>query len=165
MGWSCQDLFEQVRHIKITLPLAIASFFVLPACTPGAKPTAPGTYTLDMEEVIEAMQEKWDAHADELSEKDAKRSRAFANTLLDMLKSITATLEVRADKTFEITMKGDRLWVELNGKQVIENARLPGIPSRGRLGLQHHGGKDRAGKWRSPPALVQFRNISIKELR
>jgi hypothetical protein len=65
---------------------------------------------------------------------------------------------------FEITMKGDRLWVKLNGVQVIENAQLPGIPSRGPIALQHHGGKDKEGQWRSPPALVQFRNISIKEL-
>ena len=66
--------------------------------------------------------------------------------------------------TFEITMKGDRLWVKLNGKQVIENAQLPGIPSRGPVALQHHGGKDKEGNWRSPPALVQFRNIAIKEM-
>lgn len=65
--------------------------------------------------------------------------------------------------TFEITVKGDRLWVKLNGKQVIENALLPGIPSRGPIGLQHHGGKDAQGNWRSPPALVQFRNIYIRE--
>jgi hypothetical protein len=31
------------------------------------------------------------------------------------------------------------------------------------LALQHHGAK-RDGQWTSPPALVQFRNISIKEL-
>ncbi len=65
---------------------------------------------------------------------------------------------------FEITMRGDRLSVRLNGKQVLKNAKLPGIPSKGRLALQHHGGKDKQGVWRSPPALVQFRNIAIKEL-
>jgi hypothetical protein len=65
--------------------------------------------------------------------------------------------------TFEITMKGDRLTVVLNGEVVIENARLPGIPPRGPLALQHHGSK-RDGKWTGPPSLVQFRNISIKEL-
>jgi hypothetical protein len=65
--------------------------------------------------------------------------------------------------TFEITIKGDRLWVKLNGKQVLENAQLPGIPARGPIALQHHGGK-RNGEWTSPPSLVQFRNISIKEL-
>jgi len=30
--------------------------------------------------------------------------------------------------------------------------------------LQHHGAK-KGGVWTSPPALVQFRNISIEELR
>ena len=66
---------------------------------------------------------------------------------------------------FKITMRGDRVSVELNEKTVLENARLPGIPSRGRIALQHHGGKDKKGNWSSPPALVQFRNISIKETR
>lgn len=65
--------------------------------------------------------------------------------------------------TFEITMKGDRLTVVLNGTTVIKNAQLPGIPERGPIALQHHGGK-RDGEWSSPPALVQFRNVSIKEL-
>lgn len=67
--------------------------------------------------------------------------------------------------TFEITMKGDRLSVKLNGKQVLKNAQLPGIPSQGPIALQHHGGKDKQGNWRSPPALVQFRNIFVKELK
>jgi hypothetical protein len=64
---------------------------------------------------------------------------------------------------FEITLRGDRLTVVLNGKTVIENARLPGLPTRGAIGLQHHGGyKD--SKYTGPPALVQFRNIRIKPL-
>ncbi len=65
--------------------------------------------------------------------------------------------------TFEITMIGDRLSVKLNGKQVLKDAQLPGIPESGPIALQHHGGK-RDGKWVSPPALVQFRNIQIREL-
>lgn len=65
--------------------------------------------------------------------------------------------------TFEITMKGDRLWVTLNRKQVLENAQLPGIAARGPIALQHHGSQ-RNGEWTSPPSLVQFRNIAIKEL-
>jgi hypothetical protein len=65
--------------------------------------------------------------------------------------------------TFKITLQGDRLSVELNGTTVIENAQLPGIPAKGPLGLQHHGSK-REGKWVSPPSLVQFRNIFVKEL-
>jgi hypothetical protein len=68
--------------------------------------------------------------------------------------------------TFEITMKGDRLWVKLNGEEVIRNAQLPGVPAEGPIALQHHGSFDPAtNKWTGPPALVQFRNISIKELK
>lgn len=65
--------------------------------------------------------------------------------------------------TFEITMKGDRLTVELNGHLVIDNALLPDVPESGQLALQHHGSKV-DGEWNSPPSLVQFRNISIREL-
>lgn len=64
---------------------------------------------------------------------------------------------------FVITLKGDRLTVVLNKETVIEDARLPGIPTRGPIGLQHHGGfKD--GKYFGNPSLVQFRNILIKPL-
>ncbi len=65
--------------------------------------------------------------------------------------------------TFEITMRGERLTVVLNGIEVIVNAQLPGIAARGPIALQHHGSK-KGGVWTSPPSLVQFRNISIKEL-
>jgi hypothetical protein len=64
---------------------------------------------------------------------------------------------------FEITLRGDRLTVVLNGQEVISNAQLPGIPARGPIALQHHGAK-KGGVWVSPPSLVQFRNISIKEM-
>lgn len=68
--------------------------------------------------------------------------------------------------SFEITMKGDRLWVKLNGEEVISKAQLPGVPKTGRIGLQHHGTYDvKTGKWTGPPSLVQFRNIAIKELK
>jgi hypothetical protein len=67
--------------------------------------------------------------------------------------------------TYEITVKGHRLNVVLNGISVIENAEIPGLPAKGPIGLQHHGNKNDAGEWVSPPALVQFRNISIKELK
>ena len=77
---------------------------------------------------------------------------------------INADNDIGQWNTFEITMKGDRLSVKLNGTQVLEKAKLPGIPSRGPIALQHHGGKNAEGQWRGPPALVQFRNISIKEL-
>ena len=79
------------------------------------------------------------------------------------------TPKVNADKnigewnTFKITMKGNRMSVELNGITVIENALLPEIPEKGPIGLQHHGSK-KDGAWVSPPSLVQFRNIFIKEI-
>lgn len=51
-----------------------------------------------------------------------------------------------------IILKGDRLTVSLNGKVVIENARLPDIPASGPVGLQHHG------------SAIDFANIWVKEL-
>ncbi len=68
------------------------------------------------------------------------------------------TPKLKADKPLgewnrmEITLKGDRLSVILNGKQVIENAQLPGVPESGSIGLQHHG------------QAIDFANIAIKEL-
>ena len=51
-----------------------------------------------------------------------------------------------------ITMKGDRLTVNLNGKTVIENAQLPGVAPRGPIALQNHGDP------------IQFGNLFIREL-
>lgn len=65
---------------------------------------------------------------------------------------------------FEITVRGDRVSVVLNGIQVIENAQLPGMASRGRIALQHHGHKVN-GKWASSPSLLQFKNIYVRELK
>jgi hypothetical protein len=68
------------------------------------------------------------------------------------------TPKVNADRPlgqwnrFVITMRGDRLTVVLNGKTVLENAQLPGVPARGPIALQHHGDP------------VQFANLYIKEL-
>ena len=79
------------------------------------------------------------------------------------------TPKVNADKnigewnTFKITMKSNRMTVDLNGINVIENALLPELPEKGRIALQHHGSK-KDGEWVSPPSLVQFRRIYIKEL-
>jgi hypothetical protein len=66
--------------------------------------------------------------------------------------------------TYDITVRGNRLTVVLNGQTVIHAAELPDLPANGPVGLQHHGGK-KGGVWTSPPALVQFRNISIEELK
>jgi hypothetical protein len=65
---------------------------------------------------------------------------------------------------FEITIRGDRVTVVLNGIKVIDKAQLPGIAQSGPIALQHHGGK-RDGQWNSPPSLLQFKNIFIKELK
>jgi hypothetical protein len=53
---------------------------------------------------------------------------------------------------FIITMKGDRLSVNLNGKDVILDAQLPGVAARGPIALQHHGDP------------IQFANLYIKQL-
>jgi hypothetical protein len=54
---------------------------------------------------------------------------------------------------FRIRMVGDRLSVNLNGKQVVENAQLPGVPASGPIGLQDHG------------APIEFANIQIRPLK
>lgn len=66
--------------------------------------------------------------------------------------------------TFVITVKGDRLTVELNGHVVIEDAVLPDVPAEGPIALQHHGGKKADGEWSPASSLVQFRNIFVREL-
>ncbi|PYR58436.1 MAG: DUF1080 domain-containing protein [Acidobacteria bacterium] len=71
--------------------------------------------------------------------------------------------DIGAWNTFEITLRGDRLTVVLNGEEVISNAQLPGVPKEGPIGLQHHGSK-KDGVWAGPPSLVQFKNIAIKAL-
>jgi len=65
--------------------------------------------------------------------------------------------------SFHITMKGDYLTVVLNGHTVLKNALLPDVPERGPIALQHHGRMEN-GEWVSPPSLVQFKNIMIREL-
>jgi hypothetical protein len=82
-----------------------------------------------------------------------------------------ATPKLRADKPWgewnaqEITMKGERLTVVLNGQTVIDNAPLPGIPATGPIGLQQHGGYDQStNRWRPGSACIQFRNIYIKPM-
>lgn len=81
-----------------------------------------------------------------------------------------ATPRAQADKPvgewnhFEITVKDSTVTVLLNGKLVIPEYTVPGLPAKGAVGMQHHGAmKD--GKWTSPPALLQYKNIFIKELK
>jgi len=64
----------------------------------------------------------------------------------------------RADRPFgewnalAITLRGNSMTVVLNGQTVIDAVRLPNLPARGRIGLQHHGDP------------IQFRAIFIKPL-
>jgi hypothetical protein len=53
---------------------------------------------------------------------------------------------------FVITMQDDRVTIDLNGKRIIENAQLPGVPKKGPIGLQHHN------------EAVEFANLFIREL-
>ena len=67
------------------------------------------------------------------------------------------TPKMKADKPLgewnhmEITMKGDVLNVMLNGKHVIVDATLPGVPTEGPIALQQHG------------QAIDFANLYIKE--
>jgi hypothetical protein len=63
--------------------------------------------------------------------------------------------------TFHIMMMGDRLTVTLNGKLVLDNAQLPGVPAQGPIALQHHGDR-KDGEWGA--SFLQFRHMFIKEL-
>jgi hypothetical protein len=80
-----------------------------------------------------------------------------------------ATPKLHADRnigewnTFEITLVGQQIDIALNGHQVIDNAKIPGIAASGPIGLQHHGNWN-GSRWTGPPSLIQFRNISVKEL-
>lgn len=53
---------------------------------------------------------------------------------------------------FKITLKGEHLTVILNDKLVIDEPKMPGLPARGPIGLQHHGDP------------LEFTNLFIKEL-
>ena len=81
-----------------------------------------------------------------------------------------ATPRLKADKPigewnrFDITVRGSTVTVLLNGQPVLPGVTIPGLPARGPIALQHHGAK-KDGAWISPPALVQFRNIFIRELK
>jgi DNA-binding beta-propeller fold protein YncE len=54
--------------------------------------------------------------------------------------------------TFLVTMKGDRLTLEVNGREVFTEQQLKGIPASGPIGLQQHG------------APIEWKNIYVKKL-
>ena len=49
-----------------------------------------------------------------------------------------------------------------NGKTVLPGATIPDRRHAGACAPAHGGKKD--GKWNSPPSLLQFKNVFIKEL-
>lgn len=69
-----------------------------------------------------------------------------------------ATPKFRADRPvtewnrFRIKLVGETLNVHLNGKHVIVDCKLPGVPASGPLGLQAHG------------SAIEFKNIWIRPL-
>ena len=82
-----------------------------------------------------------------------------------------ATPRMNADKnigewnTFHITVQGNAVMLVHNGQNVIPKWSLPDLPAEGSIGLQHHGGpKGPDGNYTGFPALLQYRNIYIKEL-
>ena len=70
-----------------------------------------------------------------------------------------ATPSKKADKplgewnAFVITVKGERMTVELNGEKVIDNLQMVKCPAEGAIALQNHG------------QPLDFKNIYIKELK
>ena len=66
--------------------------------------------------------------------------------------------------SFLIVLVGDRVTVLLNDHLVLEQAQLPGIPGKGPIVLQHHGGPNKEGELSPASSLIQFRNIWIKPL-
>ncbi len=65
----------------------------------------------------------------------------------------------------DITLVGDRVTIVLNGAKVIDNAQMPGLPARGPIGLQHHGGMNKkTGELGPACSLIQFRNVWVREL-
>ncbi len=79
------------------------------------------------------------------------------------------TPRMQADKPvgewnrYEVTVRKGSVSVMLNSQPVLPGVKIPGLPERGAIGLQHHGA-EKNGQWTSPPALVQFKNVFIKEL-
>jgi hypothetical protein len=80
-----------------------------------------------------------------------------------------ATPQVQADNPvgqwnrFDITVRGSTVKVLLNGKLVLPGVTIPGLPERGPIALQHHGSQ-KDDQWTSPPSLLQFRNVFVREL-
>lgn len=92
--------------------------------------------------------------------------RTFPRFPPDVRRGVTPRAQADAPigewNRFVITMKGDRVTALLNGTTVLEDARLPGIPASGPIGLQGGGGGRGEGADGGP---IQFANIYVKELK
>ena len=53
---------------------------------------------------------------------------------------------------FQITVRGQKVTVELNGERVIDGVELPDLPARGPIALQYHGDP------------IEFANLFVKSL-
>ena len=81
------------------------------------------------------------------------------------LPKVNAEKPVGEWNEMEITMKGETVSIVLNGKTVLDQSKMPGVGASGPIVLQHHGGYNEKNKtWSSASALIQFRNLFIKEL-
>jgi hypothetical protein len=76
---------------------------------------------------------------------------------------VNADNDIGEWNTSEITVRGQFMTIKINDYLVIDRIHLNEMPESGPIGLQHHGGM-RDGEWVSPPSVVQFRNIYVKEL-
>ena len=80
------------------------------------------------------------------------------NTALPPENRAAATPKINADhpvgqwNRFQITMRGEKVSVVLNGKTVISECPVPGVPPEGPIGLQHHGDP------------LEFANIFVRRL-
>lgn len=76
---------------------------------------------------------------------------------------VNADRDVGEWNRYRIRVEGETMTVHLNGRLVIDGIHLSEIPDEGPIGLQHHGSREN-GEWVSPPSLVQFRNVYVREL-
>ncbi len=71
------------------------------------------------------MEKKMSASVGQLSEKQAKTSRSFGDQMIALIRSISATLDMRADQTFHISAKLDGIeQVSVNGTWTLEGDRV-----------------------------------------
>ncbi len=90
---------------------------------------------------------------------------ATAEQRADAVPSMRADNPIGEWNSMDITLIGNRISVMLNGHWVIEDAEIPGLPERGPIALQHHGGWDEEADAYNPTSSnIQFRNIWIRPL-